>query len=393
MAGKECNIIQWNCRGIRANRADLFTMTSELDPVALCLQELKVRKNKDIPRFKKYKSYSKIPDPDHASGGVALVIKKSYPQRWIDLNTNLQAVAVRVTINKPVTLCSLYLPPDERPTYQELTSLVEQLPAPYILLGDFNAHSTVWGSHHTSGKGRMIERLLDKKSLCLFNNGTPTFLCRSGRRSALDLTICHPAVFAEYDWRVHNDPLGSDHFPIILKTIKANSNEDQPGRWKTYKADWNEFQNTCGRSFLPWELVKDKENPTKYFTETLREVSTMCIPKTSKHPLTRPCHWFNDECRESRKARRKALRKMEGNMNLENMLAYYQEKAKTKLLYNETKRESFREYVSTIDTSTPLKKVYEKVKKLNGKPTPLVNHIKVGNENMETAERDCRLTC
>ena len=156
--------------------------------------------------MKNYKSYCKIPNPDQAFGGVALVVKKPYPQRAVELKTDLQAVAVRVTINNPVTLCSLYLPPRESVTYKQLTSLVEQLPTPYILLGDFNAHSTVWGSRKTSRRGRTIERLLDKKSLCLFNNGTPTFLCRSGRRSALDLTICHPTIFAEYDWRVMRDP-------------------------------------------------------------------------------------------------------------------------------------------------------------------------------------------
>ena len=51
--------------------------------------------------------YWKIPDEDLPVGGVAIMVRGAFPQREISLNTPLQAVAVRVTINKPVTLCSM----------------------------------------------------------------------------------------------------------------------------------------------------------------------------------------------------------------------------------------------------------------------------------------------
>ena len=379
-------IMQWNCRGVRANRVDLRNIVSDLNPVALGLQELKVTKKKQIPRIPGYKAYHHIPDVNQAKGGVAFLVKSDFPQRKIPLNTTLQAVAVRVTINKPVTLCSVYLPPNKRVSYQELKSLVEQLPAPYMILGDFNAYSTVWGSRRTTARGRMIERLLDKKSLCLFNRGTPTYLCQTGRRSVLDLTICHPTLYTEYDWRVTDDPLGSDHFPIVLSTGKVGAEGERPERWKINKADWDEFEKLCSTSFLSWESIQGQEDPSKYLTDTLKEVSTKCIPKTSSSRPHKPCPWFNDNCRQAKKARRKALKKFEANMSVENMIEYHHQQAKTKLVYNSEKRESFRQYVNNIDTSTPLKKVYDRVKKLEGRPISTLNHLNVGTEMKETTK-------
>ena len=314
------------------------------------------------------------------------MVKREYPQSYIKLNTTLQAVAVRVTINKPVTICCVYLPPKDKVRYNQLVSLVKELPAPFLLLGDFNAHNMIWGCTKTKARGRKIERLLEKQNLCLFNRGTPTFLYRDGKQSALDLSICHPSIFADFDWRVHDDPLGSDHLPIELQTVKRNNNREQTERWRTNKADWEQYQALCGTVFEPWETVKEKQDPTQYFTETLREVSTKCIPRTSKTSSSKPCIWYNDECRDARKKRRTALRKLKRNMSFDNAIAYSKEKAKTRLTYNNAKRESFREFVNTIDSSTPLKKVYDKVKRLNGRPASTVNHLKVGNETKETSK-------
>ena len=41
------------------------------------------------------------------------MVKSSVPHSQFDLNTNLQAVAVNVTLSRKVTICSIYLPPSE----------------------------------------------------------------------------------------------------------------------------------------------------------------------------------------------------------------------------------------------------------------------------------------
>ncbi|GBL79203.1 putative RNA-directed DNA polymerase from transposon X-element [Araneus ventricosus] len=59
-------------------------------------------------------------------------------------------MAVQVHARTLVTVCSVYLPPHDVISQQDLDTLVDQLPTPFILLGDFNGHSTLWGSDVTN---------------------------------------------------------------------------------------------------------------------------------------------------------------------------------------------------------------------------------------------------
>ncbi|GFU43454.1 uncharacterized protein TNCV_53531 [Trichonephila clavipes] len=74
------------------------------------------------------------------------------------------AVAKKVTTS---SVCCLYLPPNVVIRQQDLNDLVDQLPAPFVILGDFNGHSTLWGSVKTNHRGRQIEQVIDSLRPCL----------------------------------------------------------------------------------------------------------------------------------------------------------------------------------------------------------------------------------
>ncbi|GFV49983.1 probable RNA-directed DNA polymerase from transposon X-element [Trichonephila clavipes] len=92
------------------------------------------------------------------TGGVCLFTSNLYPSTVVTLHTSLQAVAVRIHIHSLVTVCCVYLPPNDVVPQVDLTHLVSQLPAPFILLGDFNGHSPLWGHDVTNSRGRQIEQ-------------------------------------------------------------------------------------------------------------------------------------------------------------------------------------------------------------------------------------------
>src|SRR2546425_2844469 len=81
-------------------------------------------------------------------GGVSIFIKRNIPHSQISLNTPLQATAVKVSLHRPITLCSIYLPPSTGIDIADLDAIVSQLPPPILLLGDFNAHSPLWAVMH-----------------------------------------------------------------------------------------------------------------------------------------------------------------------------------------------------------------------------------------------------
>ena len=81
---------------------------------------------------------------------------------------------------------------------------------------DFNSHNEIWGSKKTDKKGKMIESRLNKHQLWIYNNRTNIYLHPvTGTYSVIDLTICDPNLFLDYDGKVHDDTCGSGHFPIL----------------------------------------------------------------------------------------------------------------------------------------------------------------------------------
>ena len=78
-----------------------------------------------------------------ASGGSSIFVHFSCPQREIKLSTDLQAVAVSVTLEKEITLCSVYIPSSFALRSEHLNSLLQQLSSPFFLLGDLNGHNVL----------------------------------------------------------------------------------------------------------------------------------------------------------------------------------------------------------------------------------------------------------
>ena len=136
-------ILQWNLRSLRQRIIPLGLLINSISSDVLCLQETKLEDTNFT--YNNYNTYHYINENKKiAAGGTSIFVKRSIPQSEIHLNTNLQAKAVRITLNKPLTICSVYIAPDEKFIKQQLIDLYEQLNTPFIILEDFNAHSPLW---------------------------------------------------------------------------------------------------------------------------------------------------------------------------------------------------------------------------------------------------------
>ena len=127
-------------------------------------------------------------------GDVAILVNKTVPHSRIQLNTSLQAIAIRATYHRTISVCSIYLSPSAKFTSNDLEDLLSQLSPPVLLLGDLNACSTLWGSSKTDIRGKLVEELLLKHNLSLLNDGSHTYLQpATGSSSAIDLSISTPS--------------------------------------------------------------------------------------------------------------------------------------------------------------------------------------------------------
>ena len=169
-------ILQWNCRSTKANVEELNLLVNKHKPVAVCLQETFL---KDADKFtlKCCSCYFKhFSGNDKASEGVALIVNINVPHHFVKLETTLQAVAVKISLNKTMTLCSIYLPPSSPIDDKKLYNLINQLPKPFIIMGDFNSHRTLWACRDTNDRGRTIEDFITEHDLVLLNDTSSTYL-------------------------------------------------------------------------------------------------------------------------------------------------------------------------------------------------------------------------
>ena len=136
----------------------------------MCLQETRIT---DINKasFKGYTPYHRI-DTSHerASGGSSIFVRNDVIHSHVHLDTNLQAVAVKITLSFVFTICSIYAPPNKYIDISDLEHLLSQIREPVMILGDFNSHNPLWGSEHLTPKGRVIENFISHNDLCLYND-------------------------------------------------------------------------------------------------------------------------------------------------------------------------------------------------------------------------------
>ena len=381
------HIIQWNCRGLKTNFIEISLLVQAFLPVALCLQETHLKETDQI-NLNNYSLYSTcVKENERAAGGSSIFVRNNIIHSKIDLHTNLQAVAVRISLGKTITLCSLYIPPNSVLEQNSLKTLIDQLPSPFIIMGDFNAHNPIWGSSSLNNKGKNVEDLLNKEGLCIFNDGSNTYLHPgNGSYSAIDLTICDPSLLLDFSWRVHDDLCGSDHFPIILQNLFPSGSGKVP-RYKFDKANWPLFEQLCTEE-LRTEVFQRILDPVLKFNETLISIADRTIPKTSANPKQPSKPWFDDDCEEARDNRKKAERHFNKHPTSDNLNSFRIFRAKARRTFKQRRRLSWQNFVSKLDSHTPMNKVWNFIQKIKGKNRNVnLHHLKEGHDIL-TSEED-----
>ena len=158
--------IQCNIRGAGVNYSELLLLIAKYCPTIICLPEAHLKNSTTINNIKNYYSYNYIKQyTDRPCGRSSIIINKNIPHSEITRNTNMQAVAISATLHKTITVCSVYIPPNEEPRELELNNLIEQLPRPFIIQGDFNSHNEIWGSKKTDKKGKSHRIFIESTSV------------------------------------------------------------------------------------------------------------------------------------------------------------------------------------------------------------------------------------
>ena len=97
--------------------------------------------------------------------------------------------------------------------------------------------------------------------------------------------------------------------------------------------------------------------------------------------------WFDEECQKAKRERSNAERLAKRYPNMDNRIKAKLMQAKARGLFRQKKRESWRNYVSSIDSRTNSKKVWNMIRKITGKNVPSrLHHLKDRNGNLITTK-------
>ncbi|GFW63675.1 CCHC-type domain-containing protein [Trichonephila clavipes] len=283
-AQKITSLISWNCRGYRSHTHDVKNIIRQNHPVCACiaLQETFL-KSCHKTKIRRYGCVRKDTEGPSVSGGVYIFTSLEVPSSSLPLHTSLQAVAVRIHSTSLITVCCLYLPPNAFIHQQDLNNLVDQLPAPFVILGDFNGHSTLWGSVKTNPRDRQIEQVLSDHCLCLLNHEEPTYFHEPTRSfHTLDLAICSLSLFPNLNLSVEKDLYNSDHFPVILSQDSDTGGKTFPPTYSYSRVDWSLFTQLA---VITDAMVKTESVDTavQEVTNVLIAAASLSIPKSSSH--------------------------------------------------------------------------------------------------------------
>ncbi|GFN87445.1 RNA-directed DNA polymerase from mobile element jockey [Plakobranchus ocellatus] len=360
-------VVQWNIRGLRSNFKELKLLLNRSQSAVVALQECRLGEGQVPPR-----GYTLLlPQGGSPRGEAALLIRNGTRFSEIDLKTGLHAAAATISLEKTLTVCSLYLPPNSPVSKLSLAGLLEQIPKPFLVLGDFNAHSPAWGDSRRDGRGKMLEEFTAENDLIILNSGEQTFVHSAYHStSAIDLAVASPSIAAECSWAAHSDLCGSDYFPIFLNFTSNFSSNVNTTSFNCKKADWNRFRDLCKLSLD--DSVADNEQ----FTSKLLDAARSSIPfhKGTKNKTRVP--WFTQECRQALRERKKAQRKYFKTPSFENFVNFKKHKAKAKFVIKNSKKQSWKTYVSSLNSNTSSKTVWKKVRKIKGKNCAPSCHLK-----------------
>jgi hypothetical protein len=109
-----------------------------------------------------------------------------------------------------------------------------------------------------------------------------------------------------------------------------------------------------------------------HITLSIIEAADSSIPIKSGISGRPPLPWFSDECRYVRRRRLRAERDIKRKFSIANKIAYNRSKAQNRYIIKKSRRESWQEFVGSINSRTSLHSAWKKAAKISGKfsPTP-----------------------
>lgn len=305
-------ILQWNCRSINSNS---HYLTQHLDKVAsqiICLQSLNINKFK-LPHLAGYyyppiiefqtKSTDKVQTATYILLGIAHEILpppfKFNPDHPIYCNV-LQIKPSQH--NRNIKLINSYALKSINSS--GLDWLNELSGDRWIILGDWNIHHPLWYTKiNTHNIAQRQADTIIKSNCIILNNGQLTRIPDRPNQnpSAVDIFLISPSLLAEAHWAVGDDPLGSDHLPILIKITPVappllETSLSPKGKFNIDKANWPLYSKLISEGLISLDQ-SDINIQCTSITNLIIRAAEGSIPRKGTAAPKRPSNpWWTEAC-------------------------------------------------------------------------------------------------
>ena len=358
-----------------------FLVSTDCD--LMCIQETHFLESDiydfGIPHYSLYKAFA---HGQRRQGGACIYVKNVYPHYVLTLQTSLQAVACSVLLGHiRLTICCLYLPPSDALTFQDLDSLMQELPEPFLLCTDANSHHILWGADRCDRRGLLWERVIQQYGLRVLNDGSPTRMDDfTGLDSCIDITLSSSSVAQYLTWTTDSDLHDSDHFPLYvsMQLGRGPIPSNMFYGWNLKKARWDDFREKCVLKFVEELGITNAQA----MTDVIIQAADATIPKKTGQ-CKYSCPWWTAACKEAIAARKRAQNRFRRNRGLPHLLLEFKRaKARARQVIRKAKKDSWDNLLSFFNCRTPLSQLWEILRKFTrktrlGRSLPI---LKVNNE-------------
>lgn len=245
-----------------------------------------------------------------SNDGNALIFAKTNLKSRITSRRSIVAVTCQ-----GFTLISAYVSPNlTLPLFisflEEIKSLIIQVRSPIILCGDFNAHSSFWGSTRDNRRGTLLLDYMAEFDLRLVNSGSAFTCSRAQGNSIIDLTWASAGLMSSIeDWRV-NESLASlsDHLYISFSVHSGISssvtNRGKSIRWNIKKMVEEDFITS-----MEWSMCTHSErlyrggstDYANWIVQVTCDALDFFTPRISNNVKKSRTYWWSDEIHQFRR--------------------------------------------------------------------------------------------
>ena len=197
--GDPFTILKFNANGIGNKQVELGDFLERHKVKVAVIQESKLTLNSRMPNIQNFTTVRKDCDQGQGGGLLTLIHKSINFSRRPDspdtlADPHLEELTITVKLgNTDLIITNVYIPPvlhrRIQPSLDHLMMTTDTL-----ILGDFNAHHSLWYSSSTDTRGTILESMVSGSNFGNLNWDSPTRLTGNANPSSPDVSLASASL-------------------------------------------------------------------------------------------------------------------------------------------------------------------------------------------------------